>query len=127
MRSCATVAQLGEGQWTRNRTGATWQPDNCEAHIGDPCSALSAPAGTSKFVVMLGDSLMANRYIELTRSTLPCPCDGLPAALSNFCTIWSGSGEGQENAQQYARQHPRPPECDTLARKGRQRGPWCCG
>ena len=120
MRSCSTVAQLGEGQWTRNRTGAAWQPENCEAHIGDPCSALSAPAGSSKFVVMLGDSLMANRYIELTRSTLPCPCDGLPAALSNFCTIWSGSGEGQEKAQQYARQHPRPPECDTLARKGRQ-------
>ena len=56
MPSCATVAQLGEGQWTRNRTGAAWQPDNCEAHIGDPCSALSAPAGTSKFVVMLGDA-----------------------------------------------------------------------
>ena len=52
MPSCATVAQLGEGQWTRNRTGAAWQPENCEAHIGDPCSALSAPAGTSKFVVM---------------------------------------------------------------------------
>ena len=65
MPSCSTVAQLGEGQWTRNRTGAAWQPDNCEAHIGDPCSALSAPAGSSKFVVMLGDSLMANRYIEL--------------------------------------------------------------
>ena len=55
MPCCATVAQLGEGQWTRNRTGAAWQPENCEAHIGDPCSALSAPAGTSKFVVMLGD------------------------------------------------------------------------
>ena len=55
MPSCATVAQLGEGQWTRNRTGAAWQPENCEAHIGDPCSALSAPAGSSKFVVMLGD------------------------------------------------------------------------
>lgn len=101
-----------------------WSPDDCRLPLGahQLCGSLHDVAHGS--IVLAGDSLMANRYIELTRLTLPCPCQGMHSALSSFCSLWNAEASSIEGKpQQYARKHPRPAECDSIAAQpGRRMG-----
>ena len=116
---CRTLDDLSHGSWRRSSSNLThieWLPDDCKLPLGADqlCGALHDVARGS--IVFAGDSLMANRYIELTRLTLPCPCQGMSAALGSFCSLWHGDASSVEGKpQQYARKHPRPAECDSVA------------